>query len=110
MVKVLEITEEKDVKFDLVDDTSFYMKNDPSFYRKQYFPTFSKIADKHRSGKAIDPRQELGPMIDKGVSAYCQKYNLAKNPEELFTQEQRDALIDKLFAEEMDEIKKGDYK
>ena len=49
-------------------------------------------------------------MIDKGISSYCKKYNLAKNPEELFPEEEKDALIDKLFPEEMQEIEKGEYK
>lgn len=107
MVSVNEITEPK---FDIVDDTSFYMRNDPAFYRQQYFPTFSKIADMHRDGKQYNAKEQLSPMIDKGISAYCKKYNLAKNPEELFSEEQKDALIDKLFSEEMQEIEKGEYK
>ena len=49
-------------------------------------------------------------MIDKGITSYCAKYNLAKTPEEVFKQEDRDALLDKLFSEEMDQIKNGDYK
>jgi len=106
-MKIYEVTEQK---FDLVDDTSFFMKNDPTFYRKQYFPVMTKIADRHRAGKTIDPRKELAPMIEKGCSAYCTKFNMARNPEELYSQEQRDAIIDKLFAEEMEEIKKGEYK
>ena len=73
------------------------MRNDPAFYRQQYFPTFSKIADMHRDGKQYNAKEQLAPMIDKGISSYCKKYNLAKNPKNFFPEEEKDALIDKLF-------------
>lgn len=107
---IREITEERDLPFDLVDDTSVFMRNDPQFYRKEYFPTISKVADLHRAGKIKNAKNTLKPMIDKGITSYCAKYNLAKTPEEVFKQEDRDALLDKLFSEEMDQIKNGDYK
>jgi hypothetical protein len=49
-------------------------------------------------------------MVDHGCTSYCKKYNLAKHPDEVFTKEIRDSIIDKIFAEEIDEIKKGEYK
>ena len=106
-MKIFEVTEPN---FDIVDDTSFYMRNDPEFYRKQYFPTMASIADMHSKGKDIDPRKCLGDMVNHGCTSYCKKYNLAKHPDELFTKEIRDSIIDKIFAEELDEIKKGEYK
>jgi hypothetical protein len=110
MVKVYEVVDKKEPQFDLVDDTSVYMRNDPGFYRKVFYPTVSKLADMHRAGKAIDPRKHMAGMVDKGITSYCKKYNLAKHPEDIFTQEHRDAIIDKLFSEEMDQIKLGEYK
>lgn len=104
-MKIFEVVEPK---FDLVDDTSFYMRNDPMFYRKEYFPAMASMADLHKQGKQVD-RTTLEKMVDNGCSAYCQKYNLAKHPDEVFTKEHRDAIIDKLFAEEMDLIKQGEY-
>ena len=86
------------------------MRNDPEFYRKEYFPAMASIADMHEKGNAIDPRKSLRNMVDNGCSSYCKKYNLAKNPEDVFTQEKRDAIIDKLFGEEMEQIKNGEYK
>lgn len=106
-MKIFEVTEPN---FDIVDDTSFYMRNDPEFYRKQYFPTMASIADMHSKGKDIDPRKCLGDMVNHGCTSYCKKYNLAKHPDEVFSKEIRDSIIDKIFAEEMDEIKKGEYK
>ena len=88
MVSVNEITEPK---FDIVDDTSFYMRNDPAFYRQQYFPTFSKIADMHRDGKQYNAKEQLAPRIDKGISSSCKNYTLAKNPDELCSGEDTEA-------------------
>lgn len=114
MVKIYEVTELKkaddELPFDLVDDTTFYMRNDPQFYRKEYFPVMSKLADMHREGKQIDHRKHIGPMVEKGINQYCAKFDLAKSPEEVFNQQHRDELIDKLFREEVEEIEKGEYK
>lgn len=113
MVKIYEVTEVKendDLDFDLVDDTSVWMRNDPQFYRKEFFPVMSKIADMHRDGKDIDHRKHLTPVVDKGIERYCAEYNLGHSSEEVFTQQDRDALIDKLFGECLEEIKGGDYK
>ena len=115
MVKIYEVTniEEKnndELGFDLVDDTSVWMRNDPQFYRKEYFPVISRIADMHRAGKKVDHRKHMGPMIEKGINQYCSNYDLGRSPEDVFSQQDRDALIDKLFGEEMEEIKKGNYK
>ena len=49
-------------------------------------------------------------MVNHGCTSYCKKYNLAKHPDDLYTKEHRDAIIDKLFSEEMEDIKKGEYK
>ena len=102
-------TPETDMRFDIVDDASYYMRNDPSFYRKQYFPCMSKLADMHSAGKKVD-RSMLNTMVEKGINNYVQKYNLGKTSEDVFKQPDRDALIDMLFSEEMAEIKKGEYK
>jgi len=110
-MKIFEVTQQDtNPNFDLVDDASFYMRNDPEFYRKSYFPAMAKVADLHRNGKSINPHKCLGGMVEKGISKYCQKYDMAKHPEEVFTQDQREELIDRLFAEEMEQIKQGEYK
>jgi len=41
-MKIFEVTEidqkdDKDLGYDLVDDTSVWMRNDPQFYRKELF-------------------------------------------------------------------------
>jgi len=99
-----------DLPFDVVDDAHVFMRNDPVFYRKYYYPTMSKMADCHRAGKKYNPRKFLEPMIDKGCGAYCKKYNIAKPEFKIFTPQDRTALLDKIYSEELQQIEKGDYK
>ena len=35
--------EDKELPFDIVDDTIVFMRNDPMFYRRHYFPAVSKL-------------------------------------------------------------------
>jgi len=111
MVKIAEFHTpvNTDLNFDIVDDASVYMRNDPQFYRKEYYPTMAKMADLHSSGKSLD-RSVVLPMVEKGIDSYCKKYKLGRASEDIFKQPDRDALIDKLFSEEMEQIKNGEYK
>ena len=49
MVAIKEIISEtkleEELPFDIVDDAHVHMKNDKEFYRKEYYPTISKVAD-----------------------------------------------------------------
>ena len=111
MVKIVEFHEpvNKDFGFDLVDDASYFMRNDPRFYRKEYFPCMARMADKHTEGSKID-RSMLMNLIEKGIESYVKKFNLGRSSEEVFKQPDRDALLDKIFSEELSQIKKGEYK
>ena len=114
-MKIFEVTniEQKDnpeLGFDLVDDVSIWMRNDPQFYRKEFFPIISKVADKHRDGAEVDRHKLLSSMVEKGINRYCAAYDLARSPDKIFTQQDRHAIIDRVFSEEMEQIEKGDYK
>lgn len=109
MVKIYEVIEKSNLNFDHIDDASVFMKNDAMFYRKHYFPTFSKVADMKRAGQEIDPQKMIMPMIEKGLESYCKKYELADLPDQIFNGEDRMAILDRLFSEEMDLIEKGEY-
>ena len=111
MVRIVEFQDpvNTNLNFDIVDDASYYMRNDPSFYRKEYFPCMSKMADKHSEGTKVD-RTEIMKMVERGINAYVKKFNLGRSPDDVFKQPDRDALIDKLFSEEMAQIKRGEYK
>jgi hypothetical protein len=98
-----------ELNFDLVDDTIVFMRNDPMFYRKHYFPAISKMADMYRAGNKFDSESIIMPVIEKACDAYVQKFNLGKLSDELFTQDDRVALLNRIYTEEMKEINKGEY-
>ena len=98
------------INFDVVDDTIVFMRNDPMFYRKNYFPTMSKMADMHRAGKDIDPEALVGPVVDQAMEGYCKRYKLTRSPSELYTTEDRLNLINRITTEELEEIAQGGYK
>ena len=113
MVKIVEFTDHKEqlkLNYDVVDDVSVFMRNDPMFYRKQFFPAVSRMADMHRAGKAVTQSDCLGEMVERALEAYCQKYKIASMPDEVFTDDDRSSILDKIFSEEMEQIKKGEYK
>lgn len=110
-MKLVEFAQpiEKDLPFDVVDDALIFMRNDPMFYRKQYYPAVSRIADLTRAGKKVDTNKCLGPMIEAGCKAYVEKYNIGKSAEELFGLDDRQALMNMIYSEELKQIEKGEY-
>ena len=102
--------EDNKLNYNVVDDCLTYMRNDPMFYRKIYFPTISEYADKLRAGKKFNARKTLMPMIEKAVQGYCTKYDLPLSNEELFTEQDRISLFDRICSEENNLINKGEYK
>jgi len=95
--------------YDVVDDVVVFMRNDPMFYRKSFFPAVSRVADMHRAGKTIDQNKCLGDMVEQALQTYCKKFNIAQQPDNVFNNDDRQSIIDKIFAEEMEQIKNGEY-
>ena len=114
MVKINEFhdSEQDDNKlnFSIVHDLHTHMKNDPMFYRKDYFPTVAKMADYYRENSSYDPTPLLQPMITRGINSYCKKYKLANMPDDIFHEDHRQRLLNKVREEEIKQIEKGDYK
>ena len=110
-MKLFEVDAElaKKIPWDLVEDTLVYMRNEPMFYRKEYYPTMTQVADNHRDGATFDIQEMIMPLIDKGINAYCKKYKLASLPDDVFSESHRKQLFDKIYQEEMEQIKKGEY-
>jgi hypothetical protein len=102
-------TDSTSLPFDVVDDVVVFMRNDPMFYRKNFFPAVSRIADMHRSGKTINQNECLGNMVEQALQSYCRKFNIARMPDDIFNNDDRQAIIDKIFEEEMEQIKNGEY-
>ena len=100
---------EQKFNFDVIDDTHVHMKNDRDFYRKQYYPAMCKIAELTKGRKVFDPKMIVMPLVDNGINSYCKKYNVAKMPDEVFKQDHRQALYDKIYSEEIEQINNGEY-
>ena len=94
--------------FDVIDDVAIYMRNDPMFYRKQLFPAIMRMKDLHDAGKQPDPEDCLGEACSNAMESYCNKFNLGRK-ENVFKDEDRGLLIDKLFGEEMTQIRNEAY-
>ena len=112
-MKIYEVTDIKqkdnpELGFDLVDDVSIWMRNDPQFYRKSFFPVADKIATAYNAGKKVDANQMFGPIVDKACESYCEKFNVNKTADDLFTLEDRQALISRLYSEEMENLYAGE--
>jgi len=111
-MKIVEFThaDNKELPFDVVEDAIVFMRNDPMFYRREYYPTVTKLADMTRAGKPCNKMKMFSSMVEAGINQYCRKFKLADQADEIFNNDDRSAIIDKLFSEEMDLIKKGEYK
>jgi hypothetical protein len=101
--------EKPNLGFNAVEDLHIYMKNDPMFYRKQYYPTIAGMQDKLKSGNPIDTREAMLPMVKQGIKTYCAKYDIPRKPEDLLAPEEIDSLVEKIYGEEMELIRQGDY-
>ena len=98
-----------ELPFDVAEDVKIFMRNDPMFYRKQLFPAIQNMKKCHDSGTEYNPHKSLLPIVDTAINSYCKKYKLPKRPNELLNAEEKLGLVDSLYAEEMTNIKKGEY-
>jgi hypothetical protein len=113
MVKIVEfssINKEEDLNFNPSDDLTVFMRNDPLFYRKHYFPAMAKMSDLQDRGSSVDPIAVMSPVVDQGVSTYCKKFNIKQRPDEIFPKSERSEIINKIYSEELPQIKKGNYR
>lgn len=94
--------------YDLVDDIIVYMRNDPMFYRKSFFPTMIHMKKLYKTKKDLDPSLLL-PLINKAKTEYCKKFNILKKPDDLLDKVELDDLVKRLYTEELENIKNGNY-
>lgn len=97
-----------ELPFDVIDDITVFMRNDPMFYRKEFFPLVMQMKGLKESDKPINSKLFM-PMIKKATEQYCKKFNIPKRPEDLLDADEQRSLIQKIYAEEMTNIKKGAY-
>lgn len=100
--------EDRGLDFDVVDDLIVYMRNDPEFYRREYYPVLAAMSDQYKSEKRIS-RGGLEQLVDQAIPRYMKKYKINRIPNEVFTDEDKRRCTEMIFAEELPEIKKGEY-
>ena len=101
--------DENQLPFSVIDDLTVFMRNDPMFYRKQLFPAIIKMKNSYDNNKKMDPAGIFGSVVDRAIPHYCKKFQIPKRPDELLDDKDRDELIQKLYSEELTNIKKGVY-
>ena len=94
--------------FDVVDDIAIFMRNDPMFYRKQLFPAIMRMKDRHDAGKNCVAEECLGEVCGRAMETYCNKFDLG-SMKNVFKPEDKGLLINKVFGEEMTQIRNGAY-
>jgi hypothetical protein len=94
--------------FDVADDVTIFMRNDPMFYRKSLFPAIMNMKDRHDAGKDCVAEECLGEVCGAAMETYCKKFDLG-SPKNVFRDEDKGLIINKLFGEEMKMIKDGQY-
>lgn len=112
MVKIVEFFDQKvddELSFNVVEDLSIYMRNNPMFYRKYYYPSVLKLKEHFEKQKQISPNNLFLPVIEKAVDKYCREFNLGKRPNNLLNDQEKKDLIQKIYEEEMANIKEGKY-
>jgi len=100
--------DDKGMDFDVRDDLVVYMRNDPSFYRRYYYPTMAKMSDIYKKKKKID-KSDLSTLIDRAIPMYMKKYKINRAPKDIFTDDDKNSIIEMIVAEEEDEIRNGEY-
>ena len=94
--------------FDVVDDVIVYMRNNPKFYRRDYFPKMVELQKQVRQGEKINPKDCLGPMIEKACESYCERFKV-KTKDTLLTDDDKNALVARIFDDEIENLRNGEY-
>lgn len=110
MVKIVEFSQPIDdrLPYDVVDDVCIFMRNDPIFYRKQLFPAIMRMKDMHEKGQVPSAEKCLSEVCSRAMESYCQKFKVG-SPNKFFKDEDKNLIMDKLYSEEMHQIKNGAY-
>lgn len=92
--------------FDPLDDLAFFIRNDPLYYRKEYYPLVAKLDDYTQAGKKCKDTAFV-PCVNKAVKIYIKKFNISHDATKIFTKDAIQDLAQKMFREELENIKTG---
>ena len=97
-----------DLGFDVKEDLAFFMNHDDDVYRRHTFPAILKVKDLVEAGKPTD-YSLFGKTVEECYNLYQDKFKGHKLPEVL-DQALLDEVARKVYEEELERIKNGDYK
>lgn len=112
MVKIVEFfnqSDDENLPFNVVEDVAIFMRNNPSFYRKHYYPAVLSLKEKFEKKQKASPVKLFADIIEKAAYSYCKEYNVGKRPEQLLNKDEIKELIEKIFNEELNNIREGVY-
>lgn len=95
--------------FNVEDDLQCYMKDNTMFYRKQYYPTMCKCQECYNNGDSDKVYKFVMPMISKAIESYISEYDLPYTPNELCTPDEQKMLAQKIYDDEVEGFKEGEY-
>ena len=109
MVKIVEVmsSDSSQFTFDIVDDIMVFIKNDSMFYQKHYYPSIIRLKQLFDQNKLDQYKRVLEPVLNTAIDIYCQKYKIGF-PEHV-NKEERLALLQRIYDEEIENIKQGEY-
>jgi len=100
---------EDNPSYDVPSDLLCHMRDDTRFYRQMYYPTMAKCQDCYNNGDSNKALEIILPMVNQGVNDYIKKFDIAGNPEDLITMDERKGLAEQIYEEEVDGFKQGEY-
>ena len=111
MVKINEMNVDDDkplfepLPFDIAEDLMVFMRNDPLFYRRNYFEVADHIRENHNNPKKIN-KDMIERLVNMGFNEYIKKYKIQHPIEDIFTNEEKNAIIQKIIDEELENLEK----
>jgi len=103
------MTDNDNPSYDVPSDLLCHMRDDTSFYRQMYYPTMAKCQECYNTGDKDKSMELILPMINKGVDHYVKKYDLPQDPNDLITMDERKALANQIYEQEVNAFKEGEY-
>ena len=97
-----------DLGYDVIEDVHTFMRNDPDFYRKEYFPTMSKLCDSYKQGNTLEGSVCV-PMVKKAFEAYRRKFGISEQYDHEFNEGKCNDLVGLIMDEESEAIREGEY-
>lgn len=102
--------DKEELPFDIEDDIVVYMRNDPMFYRKHYYPVLLKMQSAYQSNRSQDAVSLWTPVVRRAVVPYINKFKINKKVEDVVDANKIKTIANKIYSDEIDNIKRGLYK